>query len=65
MFSAYNMQIPVTSRGGQMLTCAIRGSGARGLDLFLATGPDLNFSELRRRQVGQRCVCPRGWLRGR
>jgi hypothetical protein len=41
-----------------MLTCAIRRSGASGLDLFLATGPDLNLSELGRRQVGQRRVCP-------
>jgi hypothetical protein len=48
-----------------MLTCAIRRSDARGLDLFLATGPDLNLSELGRRQVGQRRVCPGGWLRGR
>jgi hypothetical protein len=32
--------------------------------LFLATGPDLDLSELGRRQVGQRHVCPRGWLRG-
>jgi hypothetical protein len=36
-----------------MLTCAIRRSGARGLDLFLTTGPDLDLSELGRRQVGQ------------
>jgi hypothetical protein len=48
-----------------MLTCAIRRSGARGLDLFLATGPDLDLSELGGRQVGQRRVRPGDWLRGR
>jgi hypothetical protein len=41
-----------------MLTCAIRRSGARGLDLFLATGPDHDLSGPGRRQVGQRRVCP-------
>jgi hypothetical protein len=47
-----------------MLTCTIRRSGARGLDLLLATGPDLDLLELGRWQVGQRRVCPRGRLRG-
>jgi hypothetical protein len=46
-----------------MLTCAIRWSGARGLDLLLATGHGLDLLELGRRQVGQRCVCLRDWLR--
>jgi hypothetical protein len=59
------MRTPVASRDDQMPTCAIRRSGARGLDLFLATGPDLDLSELRRRQVGQRRVRPGGWFRGR
>jgi hypothetical protein len=36
-----------------------------GLDLVLATGPDLDLSELRRWLVGQCCVYPGGWLRGR
>jgi hypothetical protein len=36
-----------------------------GLNLVLATGPDLDLSELGRRLVGQRRVCPGGWLRGR
>jgi hypothetical protein len=45
------MRIPVASRGGQTLTCAICWSGARGLDLFLATGPSLDLLELGRRQV--------------
>jgi hypothetical protein len=58
------MRIPVASRGGQMLTCAIRWSGARGLDLFLANGPGLDLLELGRRQVRQRGVGPGGWLRG-
>jgi hypothetical protein len=58
------MQIPVASRGDQMLTCTIRRSGSKGLDLILATGPDLHLSELGRRQVGQHRVYPRGRLRG-
>jgi hypothetical protein len=48
-----------------MLTCAIRWSGTRGLDLFLATSPGLDLLKLGRRQVGQRGVSPGGWLRGR
>jgi hypothetical protein len=59
------MRILVASRGGQMLTCAIRRSGVGGLDLFLATGLDLDLSEFGRRQVGQRHVYPGGWLRRR
>jgi hypothetical protein len=47
-----------------MLTCAIRKSGARGLDLFLATGSDLDLSELGRWQVGHRRIYHGGWLRG-
>jgi hypothetical protein len=39
MFSAYSMQIPVASRGGQMLTCAIRGSGARVSTCFSPLAP--------------------------
>jgi hypothetical protein len=38
--------------GGQMLTCAIRRSGIRGLDLFLATSSGFALLELGRQQVG-------------
>jgi hypothetical protein len=40
-----------------MLTCAIRRSGIRGLDLFLVTSSGFALLELERRQVGQRHVC--------
>jgi hypothetical protein len=46
------MRIPAASRGSQTLTCAFCWSGARGLNLFLATGPGLDLLELGRRQVG-------------
>jgi hypothetical protein len=65
IYLAYSMRILAASQGGQMPTCAIRRSGTMGLDLVLATGPDLDLSELGRRLVGQRRVCPGGWLRGR
>jgi hypothetical protein len=58
------MRTPAASRGGQTLTYAICWSGARGPDLFLATGPSLDLLELGRRKVGQRGVGPGGWLRG-
>jgi hypothetical protein len=48
-----------------MLTYAIRRSGIRGLDLFLAIGSGFALLELGRRQVGQRRVRLGGWLRGR
>jgi hypothetical protein len=58
------MRISVASWGGQTLTCAICWSSARGLGLFLVTGPGLDLLELGRWQVGQRGVGPKGWLRG-
>jgi hypothetical protein len=50
---------------GQTLTCAIRRSGIRGLDLFLATSSSFALLELGRRQVGQRRVCLGRWFCGR
>jgi hypothetical protein len=43
--------------GGQTLTCAIRRSGIRGLDLFLTTSSGFSLLGLGGWQVGQHRVC--------
>jgi hypothetical protein len=48
-----------------MLTYAIHKSDARGLDLFLAIGSDLDLSELGGGRSGSVVSAPGGWLRGR
>jgi hypothetical protein len=48
-----------------MLTCTIRRSGIRGLDLFLTNSPSFGLLWLEGWQVGQRRVCLSGWPLGR